>query len=241
MGEDGCDRFQWAYEDLGKRAPWTPPSLPTSSQRCHNRRRSPSIELSPAFEHGWSASHRSPKKRRALPTTHHRTLSANISPSSRPLQHRMPSVELSESFEPLTYARHRNFAKKHMLPSMHNHIPSSVDSSRSTPAPCVDGPLHEGTSSNPRIWPFDFYADEMDIGFKKCRLESNKHRPVQKVFQDHFHVKFVRSTFYDHRRHWMSVSSFVRQRYIGFGHTERGRWSTFLRQEIRSERRLGQL
>lgn len=89
------------------------------------------------------------------------------------------------------------------------------------------------------VWPFDFYAEEMDIGFRKCRLELNKQHPVEQVFQDHFHVKFVKSMFYDHRHHWMSVSQSVRERYIGYGHTERGHWATFLRHEIKGERRMG--
>lgn len=87
MGEDGCDRFQWAYDDLGKGAPQTP--LQTSSPRLN-------CSWTPAIV----SSHESPKKH-ALATIRHRTLSTNISP---PSQHHTPSVELSERFEPLTYA-----------------------------------------------------------------------------------------------------------------------------------------
>ena len=196
--------------------------LKTSGEQ-HSHRQIPSIELSPALWQGRLSPHRSPQKR----------LSADVSLSSPPLRHRTPSVELSGSFEPLTYARRCNFAKKRTR--------LSIDLSRSSPTPSFEPSLPEGTSSGPRIWPFDFYADEMDIGFRKCRLESNKHRPVQKVFQDYFHVKFMRSMFYDHRRHWLSTSSSMRQQYIRYGYTERGCWSTFLRQEIKGERRFGDL
>ena len=88
---------------------------------------------------------------------------------------------------------------------------------------------------NQRIWPFDFYATEMDLGFKRCCEESNRQRPVEQVFSKHFGAKFVKSTFYDHRRHWMSVASSVRGHYIDYGHTEQGRWATFLRKEIKGE------
>ena len=191
MGEDGCIWFQWAYDDLGKGAPWTP--LKTSGEQ-HSHRQIPSIELSPALRQGRLFPHRLPQKR----------LSTDVSSSSPPLRHRTPSVELSSSFEPLTYARCRNFAKK--------HTQLSIDLSQSSPTPGFEPSLPEGTSSGPRIWPFDF-----------------------------FHVKFVRSTFYDHHRHWLSTSSSMHQRYIRYGHTERGRWSTFLRQEIKGERRFGDL
>lgn len=99
------------------------------------------------------------------------------------------------------------------------------------------------SSSGRRVWPFDFYADEMDAGFKRCRFEANKQRPVESIFWDHFRVKFTKSTFYDHRRHWMGVRSSVREWYIGHasGHTEDGCWSTFLHQEIKGDRRMGTL
>lgn len=95
-------------------------------------------------------------------------------------------------------------------------------------------------SKSSRVWPFDFYADEMDIGFRKCRREANKARPVGSVFEDYFGVKFVKSTFYDHRCHWRSVGSSIRRRYIDYGRTERGRWSAFVRHEIKGKRRMGQ-
>lgn len=156
------------------------------------------------------------------------------SPPLRPdrsrVRHRTPSSNLSGSVKPLLYARSRNFTQAS------RKLPKRLSFRLSTTPPPRD-------TSGPRIWPFDFYADEMDTGFKKCHLESNKHRPVEKVFQDYFHVKFVRSTFYDHRRHWMDVSRLVREQYIEYGHTERGRWSNFIRQEIKDEtrRRMGAL
>ena len=80
----------------------------------------------------------------------------------------------------------------------------------------------------------------MDLGFKKCREESNKQCPVAQIFSEHFGTKFVRSTFYDHCRHWMSVHPSARKRYIDYGHTEKGHWSVFFQKEIRGKRVMGQ-
>lgn len=81
----------------------------------------------------------------------------------------------------------------------------------------------------------------MDTGFNKCRLKSNKHHPVKKVFQDHFHVKFVQSIFYDHCQHWMKVSQFICTWYIQYGHIKCGHWLNFIRQEIRGKKCMGKL
>ncbi|KAG6373071.1 hypothetical protein JVT61DRAFT_7132 [Boletus reticuloceps] len=152
-----------------------------------------------------------------------------------------PSIEISspqptsghmydQQIALLLYARHRA-STSYRLPKINlaSSLPPECSSTSSMERP-----------QPPQVWPFDFYANKMDIGFKRCRLESNKQQPVEKVFLDQFHVKFVRSTYYDHRRHWMSVSQSVCERYIGYGQTERGRWSTFIRQEIRGERQMGQ-
>ena len=222
MGEDGCDQFHWAYDDLGKGVLQMP--MQTSSLHLSHSEILV-VELFPA-QHGQLSFDRSPKKD-ALPTAHDCPLATNISPSS-PSQHHALLIGLSEHFEPLTYAWHCNFTKKHGV--------LLIDQSQSSPTPCLEPPPHdESTSSSAQIWPFDFYTDKMDIGFKKCHLQSNKHCPVKKVFQDHFHVLFVPSTFYDHCHHWMSVSSWMHEQYIGYGHTECGHWSTFLHKEIRGE------
>jgi len=166
--------------------------------------------------------------------------------ASGPLKRRRsPSIKVSSPSPALDHAHDH----QHLTPLLYarRRASSSHRSSKRRPldlSPSLP-PLRHRTPSiehpqPPRIWPFDFYADEMDTGFKKCRLESNKHRPVERVFLDYFHVKFIRSTFYDHHRHWMGVSQSVREQYIGYGHTERGRWSTFLRQEVRGERQMGQ-
>ena len=221
MGGDGCDWFHWAYNDLGKGVPQT---LVQTSSLHLSRSGILVVELSPA-QHGQLSFHRLPKKN-ALPTAYDCTLATNVSPSS-PSQHCVLSIGLSEHFEPLTYAQHCNFIKKHGV--------SPIDKSQSSPTPCLEPPHDEGTSSSAWIWLFDFYVDKMDIGFKKCRLQSNKHCPVKNVFQDHFHVLFVQSSFYDHCHHWMSVSSWMCKQYIGYGHTECNCWSTFLHKEIRGK------
>ena len=213
MGEDGCDWFRWVFEDL----PPNPSTLPQTSGPL-KRRHSPSIEPSPSSP---------PQTSSSLKRRH--SASIGVSSPSPALGHAREHQQVA----PLLYARHhasssRGSSKRHAL-----------DLSPSLPPQCHRTPSLKHPQP-PRVWPFNFYADEMDIGFKKCRLESNKHWPVERVFSDYFYVKFTRLTFYDHRRHWMGVSQSVRERYIGYGHTEHGRWSTFLRQEIRGERLMGQ-
>ena len=66
--------------------------------------------------------------------------------------------------------------------------------------------------SHTRVWPSDFYVDEMDAGFTKCALESNRWHPVEEVFQSHFHVKFIKSMFYNHHCHWLSMKEHVQRR-----------------------------
>ena len=166
--------------------------------------------------------------------------------TSGPLKYvRSPSIEVSspspalghghehQQFAPLLYAR------CHPSSSRGSFKRQRLDFSPSPPPPCHRTPSMKRPQP-PRVWPFDFYADKMDIGFKKCHLESNKQQPVERVFLDYFHVKFIRSTFYNHHHHWMGVSQSVHEQYIGYGHTECGHWSAFLRQEIRGERQMGQ-
>ncbi|KAG6375795.1 hypothetical protein JVT61DRAFT_2648 [Boletus reticuloceps] len=217
MGEDGCDWFQWVHDEATISTQQSSPVLHPSTRK---RQRTPSVEIlsSPhtrSAHRSWSLSQRSLKKQK-----------------SHTMQDRTPSLDHPLS-SPTTSRRHTSSA--------------AVDDDPSPPVIGQSKPLCDArrrissdrTQHSHRIWPFDFYADEMEVGFRKCRLESNKQRPVDQVFQAHFHVKFTKSTFYDHRRHWMSMSETVRAQYIGYGHTERGRWTAFLRQEIKGEWRMG--
>ena len=126
-------------------------------------------------------------------------------PTSSTTRHCMPSVELS----PTTY-----------------YHPSFSGASTS---------LSFSPSNSWWVWPFNFYMRKMDPGFKWCRIKLNRQHPVEKVFQDCPHTKFIKSTFYNHHHHWMTISLSVCEQYTGYGHTECGRWSTFLCQEIKGE------
>ena len=90
-------------------------------------------------------------------------------------------------------------------------------------------------SSHIHVWPDDFYVDEMAIRFMKCTLELNRQHPVEQVFRDHFHIKYVKSMFYNHRCHWGSVSDSVQWHYIEYGHTKCGCWHTFLCCEVKGK------
>lgn len=86
-----------------------------------------------------------------------------------------------------------------------------------------------------RVWPYDFHACDIEAGFQKCREAVHSRHKVSAAFQKYFRTKFVKSTFYDHRRYWMEVvDASVRARYIGYGHTDQGLWSAFLDNEIRN-------
>ncbi|KAF8431627.1 hypothetical protein L210DRAFT_2909688 [Boletus edulis BED1] len=220
MGEDGCDWFQFVHDEATNYSQQSLLVLHPSTT-C-KRQRTPSIEIlsSPhtqSAHHSWSLSpsQRSLKKQK-----------------SQTMRDRTPSLDHSLS-SPTMHHRHTSSAAVGNDPS-----PTVIGSSK----PLSDARRRisaDHTQTSHRIWPFDFYADEMDVGFTKCRMESNKQRPVEQVFRNHFHVKFTKSTFYDHRRHWMSVSDSVRACYIGYGHTAHGRWTAFLRHEIKGERRMG--
>ena len=209
MGEEGCERFTWAFESIRDAAPSEPSSsprarhhdeslLPTSSTMQH---RTPSIEFSPETSH--TPRHIAAARTHEASTTRHCT--------------RTPSVELSP--EPSHTQRHTT---RHRTRTPSVELSPEPSHTQHQPTARVAASHPSSSPSHCRVWPFDFYAHEMDTGFKLCCDESNRKRPVEKVFRDHFHTKFAKSTFYDHRRHWMSISSSVRERYIGYGNTKHG-------------------
>lgn len=103
--------------------------------------------------------------------------------------------------------------------------------------------LSPGTFSDPidvdeqRIWPVDFYACDVEAGFQKCTSATRARRSVPTTFTKHFGVRFIKTMYYDHWCHWMEeVDAKVRERYISYGRTSKGLWSSFL-QEIRKKRK----
>ena len=238
MGEDGCKWFQWAYDKWrDNTAPLGPPHT-FGQHRKH--------QWTPSFE-TFMAPHHSPSHKSSCrpPTTLYPTHSCHkiqqsddtsISQSVT-CHHHTPSIEISLSpgkAKPLFYVRHHNLAS------------CNIHESSPTPSVSTLGQCHCDTtvdckSSSPRIWPFDFYANEMDVGFRKYALESNKHRPVRKVFQDHFHVKFVHFTFMIITNiGWVSASSFANSI------SSMGIWSvvigsTFIQCEIKGKTSMDEL
>ena len=143
MGEDSCYWFQWVFEDLTP----NPSTLPQTSSPLKHRR-SPSIKPSPSSPPQTSSS----LKRRC-------SASIKVSSPSPTLGH----ARKHQQIVPLLYAqRHasssRGSSKRHAL----NLSPSLPPQHHCTPSIKHAQP--------PRVWPFDFYANEMDIGFKKCHL-----------------------------------------------------------------------
>jgi hypothetical protein len=220
MGEEGCERFTWAFESTRDATLSSSPrachksSLRTSESpiQCHHTALPELLSSSPSVS-VVSATTRLRSKKTSLPTS-----------STSTTQHRTPSIELSP--EPSHTQRCITAAYAHERVATDPTTHAAVSRSSSFLFHC-------------RVWPFNFYAHEMDTGFKMCCDELNQRHPVEKVFRDHFHTKFAKSTFYDHRRHWMSVSSLVREWYIGYGNTKHGRWSMFLRQEIKGRGNKG--
>ena len=84
------------------------------------------------------------------------------------------------------------------------------------------------------VWPYDFPACDIKVGFQKCQQASHTHGKVRvsTVFQKHFGTKFMKTTFYDHHHFWMGVSPVVHEHYIGYGHSPEGLWSKFLEKEV---------
>jgi hypothetical protein len=98
--------------------------------------------------------------------------------------------------------------------------------------------LSPGTFSDPidvdeqRIWPVDFYACDIEAGFQKCTSATRAQHSIPATFTKHFGICFIKTTYYDHWRHWMEeVDAQVQEHYISYGRTSKGLWSSFL-QEI---------
>ena len=190
------------------------------------------------------------------PTT---PMKSSWSPPSK--RQRSPSIEVLSPLPTSSMHHHKSPSQRSLkrhkhwtspdrpssLPACHCHSSSaegnlvqhSPTARSSWPLDIAHCHASSAAQSHTCVWPSDFYVDEMDAGFTKCALESNRQRLVEEVFQSHFHAKFIKSTFYNHCRHWMSVKEHVQRCYIGYGHTERGHWSTFLRQEIKGEQLIG--
>ncbi|KAG2038580.1 hypothetical protein BDR03DRAFT_981529 [Suillus americanus] len=122
---------------------------------------------------------------------------------------------------------------------------SSTDEADEPPVPAVSrsSDLEGGTFSDPidvdeqHIWPVDFYACDIEAGFQKCLSATRARRSVPMTFTKHFGVHFIKTTYYDHRRHWMEeVDVKVCEHYISYGRTSKGLWSSFL-QELRKKQK----
>ncbi|KAG0700380.1 hypothetical protein DFH29DRAFT_1080705 [Suillus ampliporus] len=84
------------------------------------------------------------------------------------------------------------------------------------------------------IWPVDFYVVDISRGFNACQRAVDGRRSVADAFVGHFGVPFKASTFYDNRKVWdFQPNASLRQRFIDYGRTEKGSWTSFMKKAKR--------
>ena len=66
--------------------------------------------------------------------------------------------------------------------------------------------------------------------FRACQAAASRaDRSIRPVFETLFpNVPYVPSTFYSNRVRWQKADDEVRQEFIGYGRSEKGRWKHFL-------------
>ena len=152
-------------------------------------------------------------------------------PSHHPHQpHCMLSViSLSSEDEGASEHHHAsNRPSRASSPIIERRSQSLIDDHRNTNSDAIDIDMI-------CVWPYEFHAGDIRVGFQKCQQAVHLHHKVSMVFQKYFGTRFMKSTYYDHRRYWMDVvDDSVRMRYIGYGHTDQGLWSAFLENERRN-------
>jgi hypothetical protein len=121
---------------------------------------------------------------------------------------------------------------------------SSISSMHSTPIVKKEDSgslLSRGSSSSDAIvvekvviWPVDFYVVDVSRGFNACQRAVDGRRSVADAFTGHFGVPFKASTFYDNRKVWdFHPNASLRQRFIDYGRTEKGSWTSFMKKAKR--------
>lgn len=103
------------------------------------------------------------------------------------------------------------------------------------------------TDNSEPVWPRDFYVVEVAAVFSHCQLAKARKTTVAALFRERVDgTPFTRQTFYSHRERWNDAPASLRERYLGYGFTERGLWSAFMkeardpRSEVRNaKRRVG--
>ncbi|KAG1788960.1 uncharacterized protein HD556DRAFT_1538510 [Suillus plorans] len=123
-------------------------------------------------------------------------------------------------------------------------LSSSISSMHSTPIVKKEDSgslLSRGSSSHDAIvvekvaiWPVDFYVVDISRGFNACQRAVDGRHSVADAFVGHFGVPFKASTFYDNRKVWdFKPNTSLRQRYIDYGRTEKGSWTSFMKKAKR--------
>jgi hypothetical protein len=79
------------------------------------------------------------------------------------------------------------------------------------------------------VWPSDFYAVDIVYGFEKCDSTSRVHGNVEGTFEAIFKTPFRRTTFYKHRKTWLTAPSAARDAALKAGRTSEGLWVYFLK------------
>jgi len=80
------------------------------------------------------------------------------------------------------------------------------------------------------LWPVNFYVIDITNGFNLCKKAADSWCKVSQAFIKHFGVPFKASTYYNNKKVWdLEVNQALHERFTGYGHTETGRWTTFMK------------
>ena len=105
----------------------------------------------------------------------------------------------------------------------------------------LDDPSESEVEIVEKHWPNDYFTAEIAACLREC--SSRTHRRSQaaatqhSVFNKHFPgVRFVSSTFGDHRDLWTKASSSLREEFLGLARTEEARWRHFAKRSRQEQR-----
>ncbi|KAF8799393.1 hypothetical protein BYT27DRAFT_6862923 [Phlegmacium glaucopus] len=118
-------------------------------------------------------------------------------------------------------------------PQRHRTVHKRAHSTSSS-ASTSSSSLPSSSEADIPAWPSDFYAVDIVYGFEKCESASRVRGKVEETFEAIFKTPFRRTTFYKHRKTWLTAPATARDAALKAGHTSQGLWVYFLKQ-IREE------
>ncbi|KAH9940631.1 hypothetical protein B0H21DRAFT_710842 [Amylocystis lapponica] len=89
-------------------------------------------------------------------------------------------------------------------------------------------------------WPRDYFAVDVLDGFAYCDSAKERGETVARAFEDHFKIKWNKSTYYEHRKRWDAAPQALRDALVLAGRTNNGRWSVLISSQKRKRGKAAQ-